>query len=150
MMRVILREDVEKLGSAGDVVTIRPGYARNYLFPQGLASEATLGEVKRIEHERRVIAARNAKTLKDLEGAAAKLSSTAVTISRAVGEGDRLYGSVTSRDIAEAIQKQGIAVDAKKIVLDDHIKQLGMTEVPVKLGRGVTAKVKVWVVKQDQ
>ena len=149
-MRVILREDVEKLGAAGEVVTIRPGYARNYLFPQGLASEATEGEVKRIEHERRVIAARNAKSLKDLEGAAAKLSAASVTISRSVGEGDRLYGSVTSRDIADAIQKQGIAVDAKKIVLDDNIKQLGMTEVPVKLGRGITAKVKVWVVKQDQ
>lgn len=149
-MRVILREDVENLGNAGDVVTIRPGYARNYLLPRNLASVATEGAVKRIEHERRVIAARNAKTLKDLEGAAGKLSSLSVTISRAVGEGDRLYGSVTSRDVAEAIQKQGVAVDAKKIQMDEPIKQLGMTEVAVKLGRGVNAKVKVWVVKQDQ
>ncbi|MCG5053519.1 MAG: 50S ribosomal protein L9 [Myxococcales bacterium] len=148
-MQVILREDVENLGNAGDVVVIRPGYARNYLLPRGLAMPATAGAVKKIEHERRVIAARNAKLLKDLDAAAAKLSATAVTIARAVGEGDRLYGSVTSRDIAEAIQKQGVAVDAKRIVLDEPIKRLGLTEVPVKLGRNITATVKVWVVKQD-
>ena len=149
-MQLILRENVDNLGNAGDVVTVKPGYARNFLLPRGLALSATDGAVKRIEHERRVIAAQNAKQLKDLEGAASKLSSISVTIPRAVGEGDRLYGSVTSRDIAEAIKKQGIAVDAKKIDLPDHIKQLGMTEVPVKLGRGINAKVKVWVVKQDQ
>jgi len=149
-MRVILRENVDNLGNAGDVVTVKPGYARNFLLPRGLALGATDSAVKRIEHERRVIAAQNARSLKDLEGAAAKLSATSVTIARATGEGDRLYGSVTSRDIAEAIVKQGVAIDAKKIDLVDHIKQLGMTEVNVKLGRGVNAKVKVWVVKQAQ
>lgn len=147
-MRVILREDVDNLGNAGEIVHVRDGYSRNFLFPRGLASPATEKDVARVEHERRVIAARNAKLLKDLQAAAERLAATKVTIARAAGEGDKLYGSVTNRDIATALNEQGFDIDARKIVLDDPIKSLGLTEVPAKLGKGVEATLKVWVVKQ--
>lgn len=148
-MRVILREDVEHLGSAGEIVNVRDGYSRNYLFPRGMASMATESDVKRVEHERRVIAARMVKLQKDLQGLSDKIEKTKISIARAVGEGDKLYGSVTNRDIAESLAAQGIELDARKIVLDEPIKTIGLTEVVVKLGRGIEAKVKVWVVKQD-
>lgn len=148
-MRVILREDVDHLGTAGEIVNVKPGYGRNYLFPNGLALPATEGDVKRIEHEKRVIAARNAKLLKELEGQAGKIQSLSVSIKQAVGEGDRLYGSVTSRDIAEALEAQGVKIDSRKIDLPEPIKTLGMTEVAVKLGKGVAANLKVWVVKKE-
>lgn len=147
-MRVILREDVDHVGSAGEVVSVKPGFGRNFLFPRGLALPATESDVRRIEHEKRVIAARNAKLQKELEGQAGKLSSVRVIINQAVGEGDRLYGSVTSRDIADALEAQGHKVDSKKIDLPEPIKALGDHDVQVKLGKGVTAKVKVSVMKK--
>jgi large subunit ribosomal protein L9 len=147
-MRVILREDVDHLGTAGEVVTVKPGYGRNFLFPRGLALPATESDVRRIEHEKRVISARNAKLQKELEGQASKLGSVRVTIYQAVGEGDRLYGSVTSRDIADALEAAGHKVDSKKIDLPEPIKALGDHDVPVKLGKGVSAKVKVTVLKK--
>jgi large subunit ribosomal protein L9 len=148
-MQVILRDDMDNLGKSGEVVNVKPGYARNYLLPRGLAIKATAGDVKRVEHEKRVIAARAAKQAKEAQAEADKLSQVSVSIARAVGEEEKLYGSVTSRDIAEALAGQGVKVDSKKIHLDEPIKTLGMTEVGVKLGRGVTAKVKVWVVKEE-
>lgn len=148
-MQVILRDDLDNLGKSGEVVNVKPGYARNYLLPRGLAIKATAHDVTRIEHEQRVIAARTAKLAKETQAAADKLSQVSVSIARAVGEEDKLYGSVTSRDIAEAMQEKGVTVDAKKIHLEEPIKALGMTEVQVKLGRGVSATVKVWVVKKE-
>ncbi len=103
----------------------------------------------RVEHEKRVIAARTAKLAKEAQAEADKLSQVSVSIARATGEEDKLYGSVTSRDIAEALQEKGVTIDAKKLVLEEPIKALGMVEVPVKLGRGVTATIKVWVVKKE-
>lgn len=148
-MQVILRDDLENLGKSGEVVNVRPGYARNYLLPRGLAVKATASDVARVEHEQRVIAARSAKLAKAAQAEADKLSQVSVSIARAVGEEDKLYGSVSSRDIAEALREQGVTVDAKKIQLDEPLKALGETEVPIKLGHGLLAKIKVSVVKKE-
>jgi large subunit ribosomal protein L9 len=149
-MQVILRDDMDNLGKSGEVVNVKPGYARNFLLPRGHAIKATASDVKRVEHEKRVIAARTAKLSKEAQGEADRLSQVSVSIARAVGEEDKLYGSVTSRDIADALGEQGVKVDSKKLVLEEPIKTLGLTEVGVKLGRGVTAKIKVWVVKKEE
>jgi large subunit ribosomal protein L9 len=148
-MRVILKEEIEKLGTAGEVVSVRDGYGRNYLLPRGLAVIATEKDVARFEHDKRVIAARAAKMQKELGAQADKLSQVSVSITAATGEGDKLYGSVTSRDITEALKAQGVNIDSKKLHLAEPIKTLGMTEVPVKLGPNVTATIKVWVVKKE-
>ena len=149
-MQVILRDDMDNLGKSGEVVNVKPGYARNYLLPRGLAIKATASDVKRVEHEKRVIAARTAKLAKEAQAEADTLSKVSVSIARAVGEEDKLYGSVTSRDIAEALAGQNVKIDSKKIHLEEPIKTLGMTEVQVKLGRGVNATIKVWVVKKEE
>jgi large subunit ribosomal protein L9 len=149
-MRVILRENLDNLGKAGEVVSVRAGYGRNYLLPQGLAVPATEKDEARMQHEQRLIAARVAKLAKQLQSEADRLSQVSVSLARAVGEEDKLYGSVSNRDIAEALAEQGLKIDARKILLDEPIKTLGMCEVPVKLGHDVTAKIKVWVVKKEQ
>ena len=149
-MQVILRDDLDNLGKSGEVVNVRPGYARNYLLPRGLAIKATAGDIVRVEHEKRVIATRTAKLAKEAQAEADKLSQVSVSIARATGEEDKLYGSVTSRDIAEALREQHVTIDAKKIHLDEPIKSLGMVEVPIRLGRGVNATIKVWVVKKEE
>jgi large subunit ribosomal protein L9 len=148
-MQVILREDMDNLGKSGDVVTVKSGYGRNFLLPKGMAMLATEEDVARIAHEKRVIAARNSKLAKDTQAVADRLNQVSVSIAVSVGEEDRMYGSVTTRDIAEALLAKGVDVDAKKLSLDEPIKALGLTEVAVKLGRGVSAKIKVWVVKKD-
>jgi large subunit ribosomal protein L9 len=149
-MQVILRDDLDNLGKSGEVVNVKPGYARNFLFPRGLAVKATATDVTRIEHEKRVIAARTSKLAKEAQAEADRLSQVSVSIARAVGEEDKLFGSVTSRDISEALAAQGVTIDSKKLHLDEPIKTLGMVEVPVKLGRGVSATIKVWVVKKEE
>jgi large subunit ribosomal protein L9 len=149
-MQVILRDDMDNLGKSGEVVNVKPGYARNFLLPRGHAIKATESDVKRVEHEKRVIAARTAKLSKEAQAEADKLSQVSVSIARAVGEEDKLYGSVTTRDIAEALAEKGVKVDSKKIHLDEPLKALGMTEVQIKLGRGVNATIKVWVVKEEK
>src|SRR3954469_374570 len=148
-MQVILRDDMDNLGKSGEVVNVKEGYARNFLLPRGHAIKATETDVARVEHEKRVIAARTAKLAKEAQSEADALSQVSVSIARAVGEEDKLYGSVTSRDIAEALAAQGVKVDSKKLHLEEPIKTLGMTEVQVKLGRGVNATIKVWVVKEE-
>jgi len=148
-MRVILRENLDNLGKAGEVVTVRAGYGRNFLLPKGLAVPATEKDEARLQHEQRLITLRLAKLAKQLQSEAERLSQVSVSLARAVGEEDKLYGSVTNRDIAEAVAEHGIKLDARKIQLDEPIKTLGMTEVPIKLGHDVTAKIKVWVVKKD-
>jgi large subunit ribosomal protein L9 len=148
-MRVILREDLENLGAAGEVVSVRDGYGRNFLLPRGLAALATEKDVAKLDHERRVIAVRSAKMAKELAGEVEKLQQVSVSLARATGEGDKLYGSVTNRDIADALKEQGVTVDSKKIHLEEPIKALGMTEVPIRLGKDAVAKIKVWVVKKE-
>jgi large subunit ribosomal protein L9 len=159
-MQVILKEDVHNLGKSGDLVTVKPGYGRNYLIPQGLAIVATAGNIKQIEHEKKLISARNAKLLKDAQSIADKLAAIEVTLERATAphehkEGeeapaaDKLFGSVTSRDIAEALAQKGVTVDHKRIVLPEPIKTIGYHTVDVKLGNGVTGKVKVVVIAKS-
>ena len=148
-MQVILKEDLDNLGKSGEVVNVKEGFGRNYLLPRGLAVMATADDVARVAHEKRVIAARAAKLSKETQAEADRLGQVTVSIARSVGEEEKLFGSVTSRDIAEALAEQKVTVDAKKIHLDEPIKTLGLTEVQVKLGHGVSAKIKVWVVKKE-
>lgn len=148
-MRVILREDVSNLGKSGELVSVRDGYGRNYLLPQGLAMLATERNVKEIEHNKKIIAARNAKLAKDAQSVADKLGSLEVVITRQAGEGDKLFGSVTARDIEEAVKALGATVDRRKIHLPEPIKSLGDYVVEIKLGQAVTGKVKVRVVAQS-
>jgi large subunit ribosomal protein L9 len=148
-MQVILKEDVHNLGKSGDLVTVKPGYGRNYLIPQGLAIAATAGNIQRIEHEKKLIAARNAKLMKDAQASADRLAAVEIQIEAQVGEEDRLFGSVTSRDIEEALKAKSIVIDHKKIVLGEPIKTIGYHTVEVKLGNGVVGKLKVVVVPRS-
>ena len=144
-MRIILREDVASLGKSGDLVTVKDGYGRNYLLPQGLGMLATEHNVKQIEHQKKVIAARNAKLAKDAQAVADKISSLEVTIKRQAGEGDRLFGSITAQDVADALAAKGQAVDKRKIELEHPIKTIGQHTVPVRLHPDVIAEVRVTV-----
>jgi large subunit ribosomal protein L9 len=145
----MLRDDLDNLGAAGEVVSVKDGYGRNYLLPRGLAVKATEKDVARMEHEKRVIAARSAKLAKELQSQVDKISQLSVSIARSVGDEDKLFGSVTSRDIADALKDQGVTIDSKKILLDEPIKALGTTEVSIKLGKDAVAKIKVSVVKKE-
>ena len=148
-MQIILTEDVENLGRSGDVVNVKPGYGRNYLIPRGLAVLATSKNLSRIDHEKRVIEKRTVKLMKDAQGVKARIEQLSINIARAVGAGDKLYGSVGARDIADAVVAQGVALDHRKIHLLEPIRSLGMTEIEIKLARDVTAKLKVWVVAKE-
>lgn len=146
-IHVVLQGDVQNLGKSGDLVRVRPGYARNFLIPRGLALPATAGNVARVEELKRQALARAAKELATAQELAKKIEATSVKIARSVGEENKMYGSVTSRDIEEAFKAAGIEIDRKKIQLDEPIKQLGLAEVTAKLYRDVTAKLRVEVVK---
>lgn len=147
-IRVLLRENVEQLGKPGDVVRVRPGFARNYLIPRGLATFATAGNLARIDELRRAAQARvegEAKAALELKH---KLEAASVRIERAVGDEGKMYGSVTAKDIAEAFASQGLAFDRKKLLLSEPIREVGLKEVALKLSRDVTATLKVEVVKK--
>lgn len=148
MLEVILREDIKSLGKAGDMVKVKPGYARNYLLPQGLAYEATEGNKKRIAAENRARAARLAAEKGDAVAQAERLRGVTVTLTGKVGEGDRLFGSVTAQDIAAALAAQGITVDRRRIELEHPLKNLGEHSVPVRLHPEVTAEIRVTVVAE--
>ena len=147
-IKVVLQEDVDNLGASGDVVRVRPGYARNYLIPRGLAAPASTVNLARVEDLKRRAAARAEQELGEARELGKKLESLSVKIERAVGEENKMYGSVTSRDIEEAFAAQGVELDRKRLDLPEPIKKLGLTEVPVRLARGVTAKLRVEVVKK--
>jgi large subunit ribosomal protein L9 len=142
-MKVILREDVENLGKSGEVVTVKDGFGRNYLLPRKMAVLANEQNVKRLEHEKGVIAARQAKLKGAAEDQAKKIAAIKVTIKRKVGEQDKLYGSVTALDIAEAVAAQGQKVDRRHIHLTEPIKTIGAHEVEIRLHRDVHAKITV-------
>jgi large subunit ribosomal protein L9 len=148
-MQVILKEDVHNLGKSGDLVNVKPGYGRNYLIPQGKAAIATSSNVKQIEHEKKLIAAKNAKLQKDAQAVADKLSAIEVQIERQVGEENKLFGSVNSRDITEALAEKGVTIDHRKVVLPEPIKAIGYQTVDIKLGNGVVGKLKVVVVPKQ-
>jgi len=145
-IQVVLREDVEKVGKIGQVVKVKPGFARNFLLPRGLATVATKGNIERIEHEKTAALARAAKLRTSAEAVAQKLSTVAIEIAQPVGEEGKLYGSVTTKDIAAALHAKGYAVDRKKLVLAEPIKTLGEYSVVAKLGPEVSATIKVTVV----
>lgn len=148
-MEVILKERVEKLGSKGDVIRVSDGYARNFLLPKKLAVLATPANRVQIEHEKVVAVRLEAKEKVEAEGLAQQLATTSVKLRRKVGENNVLYGSVTTMDIAEALEAQGFKIDKRKIELEDHIKTLGQFTVPVRLHREVTVPIMVEVSKED-
>src|ERR1051325_9469499 len=148
-MEVILREDIEKLGARGDVVKVAPGYARNFLLPKKLAVAATDANKKIVEQERQAHLRKEAKLKSEAEDLSKLLGGITVTITQKAGENDQLFGSVTAKDIAEALEKQNFTVDRRRILLEDPIKQLGEHKVGVRLHREVTTEVTVNVVKEE-
>ncbi len=146
-MKIILKEDVKDLGTMGTVINVANGYGRNYLIPKNLAVEANPKNIKQLEHEKNIILAKAKKIRKSAEDAAEDLSKLSISIEAKSGEEDKLFGSVTTKDIAEEIAKQGIDVEKRKIVLEEPIKRLGSYDVTVKVHHDVTATVKLEVKK---
>lgn len=144
-MEVILREEVKGLGKAGALVRVKPGYARNFLLPRGLAFEATEGNKKRIDTEQKALVAKASSERGEAEAFAARLAATHLRLKAKAGEGDKLFGSITTSDLADALGQAGITVDRRKIELDHPIKQLGFHSVPVRLHPDVHAEFKVTV-----
>lgn len=144
-VKLILREDIPRLGDAGDVVAVKPGYARNYLLPRGLATIATEARVNEVEHHRRIIAEKRSKELKDFQGLAKRLGKLDLAITVQAGESGKLFGSVTAQQIADLIAEHGYPVDRRKLVLHEPIKQIGEYEIDVRLRSDVDAKVKLSV-----
>jgi large subunit ribosomal protein L9 len=149
-MEVILREDVEKLGTRGQLVKVASGYARNFLLPQRLAVAATEANRKIVEQERQAHLRREAKVAAEATDLGKMLTEVAITISQKAGENDQLFGSVTSKDIAEALEQQGYTIERRKIVLEEPIKTLGEYKIPLRLHRDVTAEITVNVVKEEE
>jgi len=147
-MQVILQEKVPQLGEAGDIVTVKPGYGRNYLLPRGLAVTADPKNVRMLDHQKRVVQAKESKRKTKADELARKLAELSLTISREAGEGEKIFGSVTTKDIAEGLRRENFIVDRYDIKLAEPIKQLGIFDVEVKLHSEVTGTVKVWVVKK--
>lgn len=150
MMELLLKEDVEHLGVRGDVVKVRPGYGRNFLLPRGLAIQATPGNVKQIELQRRALLKKEATERDTATQQAELVKELTLEFARKVGEHGMLYGSVTSMDIAEAFAAKGFEIDRRKIQLKDPIKEPGEYEVPVKLHREVAASIKIVVKNEDE
>ncbi|MGC9970805.1 MAG: 50S ribosomal protein L9 [Bryobacteraceae bacterium] len=148
-MEVILREDIEKLGSRGQIVKVAAGYARNYLLPKKLAVAATAANKKIIEQERQAHLRREAKEKSSAEDLARMMTGVTVTIAQKAGELEQLFGSVTSKDIVEALERQNYHIDRRKIHLEEPIKQLGEFQVPIRLHREVTAEITVRVVPEE-
>jgi large subunit ribosomal protein L9 len=144
--QIILTAPIDNLGAEGDTVTVADGYARNFLFPKGLAMPASAGNMRRVESLRKKRAATLVAQLGDAKAAVAQLVKQSYTITAAAGEDGKLYGSVTSADISDALKKEGIEVDRRKIVLEHPIRELGVYDVDVKLHPEVNTKVKIWVV----
>ena len=144
-MEVILRETIDTLGRAGQVVKVSPGYARNYLLPRKLAYPATPGNLKVIEFERQSLIRKEAKQKGEADQLKALLDAVEITIRRKVGEQKSLYGSVTNSDVADELEKKGFQIEKRKIHMDDHIKELGEYSIPIRLFKDVTAAVKLKV-----
>jgi large subunit ribosomal protein L9 len=148
-MQIILQEDIDKLGHRGDVVTVKPGYARNFLLPHKLAIEATSGNMKALERIRTSLAKKTATELEAAQKQAALINGAALRFTRKTGENDQLFGSVTSADIAEALAAQGFKIDKRQVQLADPLKALGEYPVVIKVFRDVTAEVKAHVEKES-
>ena len=147
-MKIILREDVENLGKAGEVVKVKDGYGRNYLIPRQLAVLANVRNMKALDHDRRTIETRAKKTRKTAEATAATLSAISLPLPAKAGEEGKLFGAITSRDIAEALGKAGVTVDRKAIQLADPIKQVGDYKVKIRVAADVLPEISVSVVPE--
>lgn len=147
-MEIILRKNVEKLGKSGEVLVVSDGYARNFLIPQGFAFKATSGNLKVVEREKEAYQRRKKSEKTSARQLAEKLSNVSCTVSVRVGEDGKMFGSVTSADIAGALEFEGIKIDKKAIELASPIKEIGVFEVSVKLHSEVSVDVKVWIVKE--
>jgi large subunit ribosomal protein L9 len=147
-MEIILRQAVENLGKPGDVVTVKNGYARNFLLPHGLAYEATPGNLKRIAQERERLEAAESARVSSAQDLAKRLEEVQLTFSARVGDEGKLFGSVTSADIAEQLNAQGFQIERRLIDLHEPIKSLGVYRVPVKLHADVKPEIRIWVIKQ--
>jgi large subunit ribosomal protein L9 len=147
-MKVILQEDVANLGATGDVVEVADGYGRNFLLPRSLAVLADERNRRRLDHQKRLAAARQAKIVASAKDLAGRISGTAVSIKRQAADDDKkIFGSVTNQDIAEALAAQGVEVDRRTIVLPEPIRNIGMFQVPVKVHKDVEASVRVYVIR---
>jgi large subunit ribosomal protein L9 len=149
-MQIILTQDVANLGKAGELVSVRPGYGRNYLVPRGYAVSATVLNKNRLDHDKAVIARKVAKDLATSTEIATRINGMTLQFERQTGEDEKLFGSVTNRDIADQLQRANVEIDHRWIHLDQPIKALGKYEVPIKLSAGVTATLKFWVVGKDK
>jgi large subunit ribosomal protein L9 len=147
-MQIILQEDVEKLGHRGDVVTVKPGYARNFILPRKLGIEATPGNMKALERIRTSLAKKTATELEAAQKQAGLLNGVALKFTRKTGENDQMFGSVTTADISEGLEAQGFKVDKRQVQLAEPIKTIGEREVTIKVFRDVTAVIKVTVEKE--
>jgi large subunit ribosomal protein L9 len=148
-MQIILQEDVDKLGNRGDVVTVKPGYARNFLLPRKMAIEATTGNMKALERIRTSLAKKTATELDAAQKQAELLNGVAVKFTRKTGENDQMFGSVTTADVAEALEAQSFKVDKRQVQLKEPIKIIGESAVTIKVFRDVTAQIKVTVEKES-
>jgi large subunit ribosomal protein L9 len=148
-VKIVLREDVDKLGERGQVVNVAPGYARNFLFPKALAFEATAGNMRQIELRKKVWVVREAREADDAKKLAARIAEIKIVIAKKVGENEALYGSVTSQEIADLLKAKGVEVDRRKIQMHDPIRSLGTFAVPIKIHRQVSANVSVEVVPES-
>jgi large subunit ribosomal protein L9 len=148
-MQIILQEDIEKLGHRGDVVTVKPGYARNYLLPRKLAVEATEGNLKAIERIRASLAKKTATEVAAANQQAELLTVVALKFTRKTGENDQMFGSVTAADISEALAAQGFKIDKRQVQLAEPIRIIGESQVTIKVFRDVTAQIKVTVEKES-
>jgi len=147
-MQIILQEDVDQLGHRGDVVTVKPGYARNFILPRKLGIEATPGNMKALERIRTSLAKKTATELEAAQKQAGLLNGVALKFARKTGENDQMFGSVTTADIAEGLEAQGFKIDKRQIQLAEPIKVVGERDVTVKVFRDVTASIKVTVEKE--
>ncbi len=147
-MKVILKEDVKNLAAIGEIVSVSDGYARNYLIPQKMAVEANTRNIKEFEHNRKMIAQKAAKIKEQFKSLADKLSAITLTIKAKSGEDDKLFGAVTSMDIAEALKAEGFDIDRRKISLEEPIKRLGVYSVDIKMHAEIPLQVKVQVVQE--
>lgn len=147
-MKVILTADVDKLGKAGDTLEVKDGFARNYLIPKKLAIAATSKNLNQLEHQKRIIQARENKKRQSAQALKEQIEKLSLTITCKVGESDRLFGSVTAMDIAKALEKENIKLDKRRIKLEEPLKTLGVYNIPIHLEKDIEATLKLWLVKE--
>lgn len=147
-MKVILNENVDHLGQVGDLVSVKPGYARNFLIPRKLAAVANESNKAALAHQLRLVEKKKAKALVEAKAIASTVEKTSVTVAKQVGEDEKIFGTVTTAELEELLRKEGVAIDKKNIHLDEEVKKVGVYSASVKVHPEVTAKFKVWVVAQ--